>query len=267
MDEVIYSRDNSHAKYLHSLHDSKKASREGVVFVEGTRLCEDTLKSGVIPTIMAYTPDKKTLVQNWCELFCVDLSKVELYCFSPECFSKICSTVTPQGVALVARKPDKDANLPVRGNGQDIYVVLEDLQDPGNMGTIIRMADAFDFSAVIMNKGCVDPYSEKSMRASMGSIWHIPLVKMEDSKTIVEELRKNKITMMAMHLKGDDLMESSLSLPVAYCIGNEGNGLSAFLSESCDKIIKIPMSGKAESLNAASAASIIGYILASKRRA
>lgn len=264
MSEVIYGKDNPKAKYLRSLHDRKKASAEGLVFIEGIRLCEDALKTGAVPTVLAYTSSKEELVRNWIGLFCLDLNVTELLCFSDDLFAKICSTVNPQGVAMVVKEPDLSSDIPFRGD-KDIYVCLENLQDPGNMGTVIRLADAFDFTSVILCGNCCDPYNEKVLRSSMGSVWHVPIRKLDNSSDVFNFCRSNGIKTMAMHLKGDDLKSAPISLPCCYFIGNEGKGLSDELTASCDLKVKIPMPGKAESLNAASAASVIGYILSSLR--
>lgn len=260
--EIIKSKDNPKVKRLTLLHDRKKASKEGVVFIEGTRLCEDALKSGVVPTLIACTENRYEMVSSFNSDYGVSSEVIVL---SDECFNKICSTVNPQGVAMIVNEPKNPDEIPFRNDGKDIYVVLEKLQDPGNLGTIIRLADAFDFTAVIMTKGTVDPYNEKVLRSSMGSVWHIPMVTVENSEEVIAKLSEKKVSLIATELHGDLLNDAELTLPAAYFVGNEGNGLMDSTIGACDKKVKIPMPGKAESLNAASAASIMGFVLASKR--
>lgn len=260
--EMIKSKDNPKVKRLALLHDRKKAIKEGVVFIEGTRLCEDALKSGIKPEMIAFASNREALVMDFVKIYSIN---AELVLLSDECFSKIASTVNPQGVAMIVKAPDLAGEIPFKGDGKDIYVVLETLQDPGNMGTIIRLADAFDFSAIIMTSGTVDPFNEKVLRSSMGSVWHIPMRKVENIKDVFDFCDKNEISTLAMHLKGNELSEANIKLPCCYFIGNEGNGLTDECTNMCDTMVKIPMAGKAESLNAASAASIIGYILSTKR--
>ena len=166
---------------------------------------------------------------------------------------------------MVVKEPELGSEIPFSGN-DDIYLCLEGLQDPGNMGTVIRLADAFGFSSVIMVKGTVDPFNEKVLRASMGSVWHVPLRKADSIDDVFKFCNEHGISTLAAHLKGDLLDEAKINLPCCYFIGNEGNGLSDECSSRCDTMVKIPMQGKAESLNAASAASIIGYILSTKRK-
>ena len=259
--ELITSRDNPKIRLFASMHDRRKASREGLVYIEGMRLCEDALRSGVIPVNWICIESRFDMCERWREEFAIESP---LTVTNESCFSKISSTVNPQGVAMLVREPESEDGFPQREDGKDIFVVLENLQDPGNMGTIIRMADAFDFNAVIMTEGCVDPYNEKVLRSSMGSIWHIPLIRGAESADMIDRLRTAGVSCIAADLNGALLDESTITLPAAYFIGNEGNGLKPETSDRCDTRIKIPMPGKAESLNAASAASIIGYVLARK---
>ena len=260
--DVIRSKDNPKVKRLALLHDRKKAAREGLVFIEGVRLCEDALISGVIPKIIACSEDRAEITEVWKKQYSFDAETVVM---TKECFAKVASTVNPQGIAMIIDVPEQPSGLSLRGDGKDICIVLENIQDPGNLGTMIRLADAFDFNAVIMTEGCADPYNEKVLRSSMGSVWHIPLITMKDSEEVLEMLNDKGFISIACELHGDTLNEAELKLPAAFFIGNEGNGLKSGTIESCTRKIKIPMPGKAESLNAASAASIIGYVLASLR--
>lgn len=263
--DIIRSKDNTKVKRLTSLHDRKKASRESLVFLEGVRLCEDALLSGCVPVIICVSEKHITFADKWSEV--IDKYNPELIVVSDECMSKICSTVNPQGVVIVVEQPSlMGGDIPFRGDGNDIFIVLEAVQDPGNMGTIIRLADAFDFTAVVMTQGCVDPFNEKAIRASMGSCWHVPLVKVNDSNEAMRFFADNKVITMAMELNGEILSADNVSLPAAYFIGNEGNGLNSDTIDSCDSKVKIPMPGRAESLNAASAASIMGYTLHCARK-
>lgn len=260
--DIIRSKDNSKVKRLTLLHDRKKASKEGLVFIEGTRLCEDALLSGVKPVMFAFSENRSVLADELISKHKIDC---EIAALSNECFEKVSNTVNPQGIAMVVSEPELGSNIPFNGK-DDIYLCLEGLQDPGNMGTVIRLADAFGFTAVIMVKGTVDPFNEKVLRASMGSVWHVPLRRVDSIDDVFEHCQKHDIRTLAAHLNGDLLNEAELELPCCYFIGNEGNGLTDECSDRCDTMVKIPMQGKAESLNAASAASIIGYILSTKRK-
>ena len=256
--QLITSRDNAKVKRLVSLHKRENARREGLVFLEGERLCRDAFESGIKPSEVIVT--EKNI--PWADKYA---GGAEVTFLSDDCFKKIASTVNPQGIACIVKQPVLENEIPFRGDGNDIYAVLEDIQDPGNLGTIIRTADAFDFTAVIMSKSTCDPFNEKTLRSSMGSVWHLPLVTC-DLNDAFAFFAKNNIDSLAMHLKGEDLKEADIKLPAAYLIGNEGRGLTEETSGNCTRLVKIPMPGKAESLNAAAASAITGYVLSSKRK-
>ena len=251
--QIITSRDNPNVKRIAKLTKRDQARSEGVIYLEGTRLCEEALLSGQKALEVIVSEDKK----EWAKKFTPGAEPLVL---SKSVFQKISQTVNPQGVALIIKEPELTTEIPRKDNGKDIYVVLENTQDPGNLGTIIRMADAFGLTAVIVSPTTCDPYNDKVIRATMGSVWHIPIIK----KTMDEcfsFFASGKIDTLAMHLKGSELGMSDLTLPCAYFIGNEGDGLTDETTNKCGRLVRIPMRGKAESLNAAVAASVIGYEL------
>ena len=251
--QVITSRDNPNVKRIAKLTKRDNARAEGVIYLEGTRLCEEALSSGQTPIEVIVTEDRL----NWAAEFTPGIEPLVL---NKDVFKKISQTVNPQGVALIIREPSISSDIPKKEDGKDIYVVLENTQDPGNLGTIIRMADAFGLTAVIVSPTTCDPYNDKVIRATMGSVWHIPIVR-KTMDECFDFFGKNSIDTLAMHLKGNELNVNELKLPCAYFIGNEGDGLTDETTAKCTKLIKIPMKGKAESLNAAVAASVIGYEL------
>ncbi len=248
---VITSRDNPNVKRIAKLTKRENARSEGVFLLEGTRLCEEALSSGQKAIEVIVSEDRI----SWAEEFTPYITPLVL---SKNIFAKISQTVNPQGVAIVIREPELASDIP--SNGRDVYVVLENTQDPGNLGTIIRMADAFGLTAVIVSPTTCDPYNDKVIRATMGSVWHIPIVR-KTMDECFEFFSKTNTETLAMHLKGEELGTGDLKLPCAYFIGNEGDGLTDETTAKCSKLVKIPMKGKAESLNAAVAASVIGYEL------
>ncbi len=257
---VITSKDNPRYRSLVSLHDRKVAREEGVVFIEGLRFCEDALISGMVPKTIAIRTDKYSLWEDWKAKYPI-LESTELLVFSDTLFDRMCQTLHPQGVALIVSLPSPSHALHATDESCR-YIVLEHLQDPGNMGTIIRMADAFAYDAVLYTADCVDPYNEKALRASMGSCFHIPLISFGTADEILSELQSASIQSIGAHLKGESLKKVVFPKKAALWIGNEANGLTEQTSNHCDILVRIEMSGKAESLNAASAASILGYLLA-----
>jgi TrmH family RNA methyltransferase len=146
-------------------------------------------------------------------------------------------------------------------------MILEDLQDPGNLGTIMRAGEGAGISGIILSHNCVDIYNPKTIRSTMGSIYRVPFIYVEDLKEAVTLLKDNKISIYAAHLKqSQDYEKLNFKESTAFMIGNEGNGLSDQLSNMADAYLKIPMLGKVESLNAAIAASVLMYEVARQRR-
>ncbi len=198
--------------------------------------------------------------------FLFDISKkapnVICEAVSANVFSHITDTVTPQGVLALVKmcdftlsdvlgKADKPAHI----------IILESLQDPGNMGTIIRTAEGAGATGIIMNKGTVDIYSPKVVRATMGSIFRMPHIVVEDLSAIIDELKtSHNVSIYAAHLKGEKFYhEFDYTKPTAFMIGNEGNGLTRETADLATSYLKIPMEGQLESLNASVAASILMY--------
>lgn len=260
---TITSKENPRFRYLLSLHDRKVAKKDGVVFLEGFRLCEDAFLSGLHPRMLLFSEDKKDDVYSFLEKNALELTEdTEILELSETLFARICSTIHPQGIAMVVDEPQYSGPFPFIGE-KSRYIVLESLRDPGNMGTIIRMADAFAYQAVIMTADSVDPYNEKVLRSSMGSCFHIPIIILPTIDEIILQFKSLDVQLVASHLHGTLLPDVQFHGAMALFIGNEAHGLTESCSSQCDILVKIPMKGKAESLNAASAASILGYLLAS----
>lgn len=182
-----------------------------------------------------------------------------LFPVSDAVYAHITDTETPQGIGAVfgIKRPHK-----IRGES---IVLLENLQDPGNMGTIIRTADAADFDGIICTKGCVDVYNPKVLRSTTGSVFHIPIVQYlrGDSITVTElaeELKKDGYTVYAAHPRGEmSCFDEPFEGKSVIVIGNEANGVTDEMLACCDKLLTIPMPGQAESLNASVAAALMIY--------
>ena len=146
-------------------------------------------------------------------------------------------------------------------------LITENVQDPGNLGTMFRTAEGAGVTGILMSKNTVDVFNPKTIRSTMGSVYRMPFLYTEDIKESVELLKRQGISCYAAHLKGKDFYEKSdYTQPTAFLIGNEGNGLSEELADTADTYIKIPMGGKLESLNAAMAAGILMYEANRQRR-
>ena len=193
---------------------------------------------------------------------------VSIEVVSTDVFKKMSDTQTPQGILCVVENLTYSLKDNLQKHKQDgLYLILEDIQDPGNLGTMLRAGEGAGISGVIMSDKTVDIYNPKTIRATMGSIYRVPFFYEKDLALSVQTLQKEGVRVYAAHLKGkDDYDRVDYKGPVAFMIGNEGNGLTVALAELADAYIKIPMLGSVESLNAAIAATLLTYEAARQRR-
>lgn len=250
-----------------ALKNAQTARREGLFLVEGLRSVEELLTArgtkagGFEPE---YLLAEQTLLDR--DLGYRDRleqalgADTRVYRLSKEAFLRVSDTETPQGILAVVRRR-ADSVEQVLANGRTpLILVLENLQDPGNAGTILRTADAAGANGVIALRGTVDYYSAKVVRSSMGSLLHLPVAQGAELCETVAALKAAGVRVYAAALGGmKPHFEAALSGPCAFLIGNEGNGLSAEAVALADEILTIPMPGSAESLNAAMAAGILTY--------
>ena len=173
-------------------------------------------------------------------------------------FRQMCDTKTPQGILTVLKLPSWSEEEVLAGENP-LVMVLEDLQDPGNAGTILRTGEGAGASGVFLTKTCVDITNPKVIRSTMGSIYRMPFLYVEDVVSLKESFCEKNIRTYAAHLKGELYNSGILSNDCALLIGNEARGLRKEVSDRADKLIKIPMEGKVESLNAAIATAILMY--------
>lgn len=230
---------------MRALRERKARRETGLHFIESDKLVAEAIASGArVETLFlrddapapASFPEEKTVR--------VSGSVMEALCVSD----------TPQTACAAVRTPEEGALETVSG----LVVLLERLQDPGNVGTVIRSADAFGASLIVYSPDTADPFSPKTVRASMGSVYHVPLLCM-DIPEAVENLKKRGYSCFCGHLKGTETMPPH-GRDTAFIVGNEGNGVSEEVASLCTKY-RLPMPGRAESLNAAAFASVMLYIL------
>lgn len=250
---VITSASNEQIKNIIQLKEKVKIRKATRCFVvEGMKMFleiskDDLVNVYVSETFMADNPET--------------LNQFTVQIVSDQVFKKISDTVTPQGILAVVKQKTCSISdiINQRNREKSCIIVLDRLQDPGNLGTIIRTGEGAGIAGIIMSKDCVDIYSPKVIRSTMGSIFRVPFAVVEDLSAAVQELKNAGITTYAAHLKGNDISNETLALDCAFLIGNESQGLSKEVSSLADKLIKIPMDGKVESLNAAVATSILMY--------
>lgn len=181
-------------------------------------------------------------------------------------FNRMCDTKTPQGILCIIRMPEYCLEEMLKAK-DGIYLVLEDIQDPGNLGTMIRAGEGAGLAGIVMSAHTVDIFNPKTIRATMGSVYRVPFIYVEDIKEAVLAMKNAGIKTCAAHLEGRRAYDrEDYCKATAFLIGNEGNGLSRETADLADQYLRIPMLGKVESLNAAIAAALFMYEAARQRR-
>ncbi len=258
---LIQSRENPMVKEAASLVSDKRLRKSTGLFVaEGARLCSEAAKSGSEVLRLFITNEAESRYSEY--ISGLVSSAKEVYYITPGIAEKISDTKTPQGVFAVCRFDEKSINL----NADGVFVLLSGLQDPGNIGTVLRTCEAMDVKGVFLC-GCADIFSPKALRSSMGCLFRLPVEVFSNTEKAISMLKSAGITTYATALSGRAVPLPSVKFEHRSCvlIGNEGNGLSEDTIAQCDKIVIIPMPGRAESLNAASAAAIMIYVASQQR--
>lgn len=249
--KVITSKENSLIKLVSLLQTSAKARKENGLFVlEGLRICDDAFENGIWFDKLIISESAENKFSDFILKFCKNSN--EIYKIPDRLFDKISDTATPQGICAVCAVNEVSTNK-ISENGR--YIALENIADPSNLGAISRTAEALGVSGLILSANGCDPYSPKALRASMGTLLRMPVIVLND---FVGEIKKSGLYLYACVVDRDaDLItEKNFSDGCAVIIGNEANGLTENMKSIADERITIPMKGKAESLNAAVAASI-----------
>lgn len=244
---IIESSQNKIIKEVNALKTKKERDKTGLFILEGKRLADE------IPDFweIKYYIKSESYKEN------IDFETV--YTVKDSLFEKISETVNPQGILAVCSMKDFDISQ-IDYNNSPLFIVLENVTDPGNMGTLIRTADAAGANGIFLSKGCVDIYNPKVIRSTMGSIFHLPIYRNLDLSELFEKFNKHNVTILAAHLMGKTTpYKVDMKKSCAVLIGNEANGLSDDISQKATHLVKIPMPGKAESMNAGIAGGILIY--------
>lgn len=259
---MISSLNNSRIKNVIQLQKKSKIRKEQKAFiVEGIKMFFEAPKEQILEAYVSesFYEEKQLEDLNYFKGYQIEV-------VSDSVFKEISDTQTPQGILAVVRQLEYRLEDVIKDENCNL-VVLEDLRDPGNVGTILRTAEGAGVTGVILSKASVDIFNPKVIRSTMGSIYRIPFVYVEDILEAIECIKSEGITLYAAHLAGNKYYdEEDYTGKCGILIGNEANGLSKEISEKADRLIKIPMAGKVESLNAAIAAAILMYEVYSQKR-
>ena len=253
--QVISSKDNELIKHIKKLKDKKHRDESNEYIIEGVKLieeavkekarikkiivCEDTTRTYEIPTHIMY-----------------EIAKYECVYVTNKVFASITQVTNPQGIMAIIEKGD--TNVPIDYT-QDIIVALDDVQDPGNLGTILRTVDSIGLNQIIVSKGTADAFNSKVVRSTMGAIFRVKIIEVENLPQSIKEMRKHHFKLMVTSLQTENSIYDIKFNKKIIVIGNEANGVSKEIQEMADEKAKIPMLGKTESLNASVAAGVVMY--------
>ena len=257
---MITSTANAQVKNLAQLiKKSKVRTEQGVYIVEGVKMFQEAPRDEIVKVYISEELFEKGNLKD-------SLLGIPYEVLKTDVFNHVADTKTPQGILCVMKQKNYTLDQLTAGKCP-LLLVLENLQDPGNLGTMMRTAEGAGVTGVLLSRGCVDIYNPKTIRSTMGSIYRVPFLYTDNLLEDMDKLHEQGITTYAAHLKGKGCYdEESYRSPTAFLIGNEGNGLSDELSEKAKQYIKIPMQGQLESLNAAVAAAILMYEASRQRR-
>ena len=253
--QVISSKDNDLIKHIKKLKDKKHRDESNEYIIEGVKLieeavkekarikkiivCEDTTRTYEIPTNIMY-----------------EIAKYECVYVTNKVFASITQVTNPQGIMAIIEKGDTNVQIDYT---QDIIVALDDVQDPGNLGTILRTVDSIGLNQIIVSKGTADAFNSKVVRSTMGAIFRVKIIEVENLPQAIKEMRKHHFKLMVTSLQTkNSIYEIDFNKKIIV-IGNEANGVSKEIQDMADEKAKIPMLGRTESLNASVAAGVVMY--------
>ena len=246
----IESKDNNLFKETKKLKEKRNRTKEGKYLIEGFRLIQEAFKAKMQIDCLMICEGSEDKVNEYLNEY---VDENNIYIIKKNLFNMLTSTETPQGAVAVVK--NKELSKDLKG---EFFLLCDKVQDPGNLGTIIRTAHAAGVDGIILTKGTVDIYNDKSIRSTMGSLFYVPIIQEDEELSFTKKLKSEGFSLVATSLQeSKDFFESDLKGKIILSVGNEGNGISEEVFELADKKVKIPMPGGAESLNVAIATSII----------
>lgn len=263
---MITSGGNASVKEVVQLNQKAKLRNErGVFVVEGVRMFAEAPADRIERVYVAQRAERE-LRESYGE----KLDRLSVETVADPVFDKMCDTKTPQGILCLVRQFTYDADTVLAAaqkKGNALFLLLEDLQDPGNLGTIFRTGEGAGVDGIIMSRKTVDIYNPKVIRATMGSVYRVPFLYTDDLCGTARALQREGISVYAAHLDGTEFYDAfDYRAGTAFLIGNEGKGLREETAGCADRLLKIPMEGSVESLNAAVASSLLVYEAYRQRR-
>ena len=253
--QVISSKDNELVKHIKKLKDKKYRDESNEYIIEGVKLIEEAVKENVKIKKIIVCEDTTRTYEIPTNVM-LEIAKYECIYVTDKIFTSITQVTNPQGIMAIIEKNTENTEIDY---SQDIIVVLDDVQDPGNLGTILRTVDSIGLNQIIVSKDTADAFNPKVVRSTMGAIFRIKIIEVEDLKQMIKEMKKHHYKLMVTSLQTEDSIYDIDFNKKIIVIGNESNGVSQEIQDMADEKAKIPMLGKTESLNASVAAGIVMY--------
>ncbi len=253
--QTITSKDNELIKHIRKLKDKKYRDESNEYVVEGVKLVEEAVKENAKIKQIIVCEDTTRTYEIPTHIM-LEIAKYECISVSDKIFNIITQVTNPQGIMAIIEKNAQDAQIDY---SQDIIVVLDDVQDPGNLGTILRTVDSIGLNQIIVSKGTADAFNSKVVRSTMGAIFRIKIIEVENLAQAIKEMRKHHFKLMVTSLQTKNSIYDIDFYKKIIVIGNEANGVSKEIQDMADEKAKIPMLGRTESLNASVAAGVVMY--------
>lgn len=259
--EKIISKSNSNVKFVSGLNEKKFRQKNNAFYLEGIKVVNELLDKAIDIMFIAYSKSILASSNGGEELInrLENQAKVKVLEFDDKIFKYVTDTVNPQGVLAVLKIPEYSLEKEI-SNTKNNILILDKVQDQGNLGTIIRSANAFNIDLIICTQGTADVYSPKTLRSTMGGILNTKIIYIDDINAL-KELKENgfKIVTTSLNTNNSSDTLDYLNNKYAFVVGNEANGVSKEVELLSDELVKIPMSDRIESLNVGVATSIILY--------
>ena len=253
--QVISSKDNELVKHIKKLKDKKYRDENNEYIIEGVKLIEEAVKEDAKIKKIIVCEDTTRTYEIPTQVM-LEIAKYECIYVTDKIFNTITQVTNPQGIMAIIEKNVENQEIDYT---QDIIVVLDDVQDPGNLGTILRTVDSIGLNQIIVSKGTADAFNSKVVRSTMGAIFRINIIEVENLQETIKSIKKHHFKLMVTSLQTDNSIYDIEFRKKIIVIGNESNGVSQEIQDMADEKAKIPMIGKTESLNASVAAGIVMY--------
>lgn len=253
--QKITSKDNDFVKHVKKLKDKKYRDLNNEFVIEGIKLVKEAIqeKANIKQIIICEDCENS---ENIPKDLTYEIAKYECIYVTKQVFSSITEVKNPQGILAVISKNSENDQIDY---DQEIIVALDDLQDPGNLGTILRTVDSIGLTQILVSKGTADPFNPKVVRSTMGAIFRVKIIECEDLSLTLKEIKKHKFKIMVTLLQTNNSIYDVDYNKKVIVVGNEANGVRKEIQEFADEKVKIPMIGKTESLNASVATGIVLY--------